>query len=145
MFRLSLHFRSQITPRLPSKSGIRLRHGGLLSLNAWKLSPTPRKIDEPDNRCQLCTRYIKHYQHLKAILAPLNYIVSKNHVAWYCKLSALVLQTYRLTHGDHRLHVFKKRQRRSVTEMEHAKAITVKLVVCTVVFWYRLVATHFLK
>ena len=38
-----------------------LRHGGLLSLNAWKLSPTPRKIEmvtythsnEPDNRCLL--------------------------------------------------------------------------------------------
>ena len=36
-------------------------HGGLLSLNAWKLSPTPRKIEmvtythsnEPDNRCPL--------------------------------------------------------------------------------------------
>ena len=36
-------------------------HGGLLSLNAWKLSPTPRKIEmvtythsnEPDNRCLL--------------------------------------------------------------------------------------------
>ena len=38
-----------------------LAHGGLLSLNAWKLSPTPRKIEmvtythsnEPDNRCLL--------------------------------------------------------------------------------------------
>ena len=36
-------------------------HGGLLSLNAWKLSPTPRKIEmvtythsnEPGNRCPL--------------------------------------------------------------------------------------------
>ena len=58
-------------------------HGGLLSLNAWELSPTPRKIEmvtythsnEPDNRCplnQLCTRYIKRNQHLKAILTVIN-------------------------------------------------------------------------
>ena len=36
-------------------------HGGLLSLNAWKVGPSPRKIEmiyvphsnEPDNRCPL--------------------------------------------------------------------------------------------
>ena len=87
--------------------------------------------------------YIKRNQHLKAILAVIN-----TFELYYKQKSrglVLVLQTYRLTHGDHRLHVFKKLQRRSVTELEHAKAIAVKLVVCTVVFWYRLVATHFLK
>ena len=56
-------------------------HGGLLSLNAWKLSPTPRKIEmvtythsnEPDNRCLLDARAeIKRNQHLKAILAGIN-------------------------------------------------------------------------
>ena len=38
-----------------------LRHGGLLSLNAWKLGPTPQNIEvvasphsnEPSNRCPL--------------------------------------------------------------------------------------------
>ena len=82
--RLPLH---TPTIRAPSRVSHRawrcMQHGGLLSLNAWKLSPTPRKIEmvtythsnEPDNRCLLepaVHGYIKRNQHLKAILAVIN-------------------------------------------------------------------------
>ena len=43
---------------------------------------------------------------------------------WRCELLALVL---------------------GLTEMEHAKTITVKFVECTIVFWYMFVVTDFLK